>query len=192
VICDMSSDIFSKKINVSDYAMIYAGAQKNMGPAGTVVYIVNTDLLGKTGNTIPKYLNLQNHIDKDSMLNTPPVFAIYTSMLMLRWLKNLGGVEAMEKINDAKAAAIYGEIDSNPLFEGHAQVGSRSTMNATFRLKDESLAEEFNTMWQAAGISGIKGHRSVGGYRASMYNALPLKSVEKLVEVMRQLAAKHA
>jgi phosphoserine aminotransferase len=192
VICDMSSDIFSKKINVSDYAMIYAGAQKNMGPAGTVLYIVNNDLLEKTGNAIPKYLRLKNHIDKDSMLNTPPVFAIYTSMLTLRWLKNLGGVEAMEKINNSKAAALYNEVDSNPLFEGHAQTDSRSTMNATFRLKDESLAEEFNSMWQAAQISGIKGHRSVGGYRASMYNALPLKSVEALVDVMRELAKKHA
>ncbi|MCB0760864.1 MAG: 3-phosphoserine/phosphohydroxythreonine transaminase [Flavobacteriales bacterium] len=192
LICDMSSDIFSKRINVSDYAMIYAGAQKNMGPAGTVLYIVNNDLLKRVDRVTPKYLKLENHIAKDSMLNTPPVFAVYTSMLTLRWLKKLGGVEAIEKINNAKAAAIYAEIDNNPLFEGHARPDSRSVMNATFRLKDESLAEAFDACWKAAGISGIKGHRSVGGYRASMYNALPLESVEALVQVMREFAASQA
>ena len=191
LICDMSSDIFSKEFDASQFTMIYAGAQKNMGPAGTVLYIVDTEKLGKTGRIIPSYLDLNVHIGKDSMFNTPPVFAVYTSMLMLRWLKNLGGVKAIETINDLKAAAIYNEIDRNPLFEGHAELGSRSNMNATFRLKDDSHAEVFNSMWQAAGISGIKGHRSVGGYRASMYNALPLESVQVLVDVMKEFESKN-
>lgn len=192
MICDMSSDIFSKKIDVSKFAMIYAGAQKNMGPAGTVLYIVNKDMLGKSGRSIPAYLDLEVQIDKDSMFNTPAVFAVYTSMLTLEWLKELGGVEAMEKINNEKAAAIYSEIDSNPLFNGHATAESRSTMNATFTLSDESLSDTFNQMWQDAGISGIKGHRSVGGYRASMYNALPLESVQALVNVMKEVATVKA
>lgn len=188
LICDMSSDIFSREINVSDFAMIYAGAQKNMGPAGTVLYIVNNDLLGKTGRPIPSYLDLQVHIDAGSMFNTPPVFAIYTCMLTLRWLKKLGGVGAMSKINAEKAATLYNEIDSNPLFQGHAKVGSRSRMNVTFTLTDESKADAFNAAWNAAKISGIKGHRSVGGYRASMYNALPLESVQALLSVMQELS----
>lgn len=192
IICDMSSDIFSKPVDVSKYAMIYAGAQKNMGPAGTTLYIVNNDLLNQTGRTIPSMLNLQIHIDKDSMFNTPPVFPVYVSMLTLEWLKELGGVTAIEKINEAKAALLYNEIDSNPLFEGTAAVEDRSTMNATFALTDESHKEEFDKMWNAAGISGIKGHRSVGGYRASMYNALPLESVQALVNTMKELAAQTA
>ena len=190
VIADMSSDIFSRPVNVSDYAMIYAGAQKNMGPAGTTLYIVNNDLLGKTGRTIPSMLDLQVHIDKESMFNTPPVFPIYVSMLMLQWLKDLGGVSAIEKINTDKANLLYNEIDSNPLFEGAAAVEDRSKMNATFLLKDESLKDTFDSMWKAAGISGINGHRSVGGYRASMYNALPLESVQALVNVMQELKNK--
>lgn len=192
LICDMSSDIFSREINVSDFALIYAGAQKNMGPAGTVLYIVNNDLLGKTGRPIPSYLDLQVHIDKDSMFNTPPVFAVYTCMLTLRWLKNLGGVGRMSEINAAKAAAMYNEIDSNPLFSGHAQADSRSKMNVTFTLTDESKTDAFNAAWNAAGISGIKGHRSVGGYRASIYNAMPLESVEALVSVMQEFASVNA
>lgn len=190
LICDMSSDIFSKKFDASQFSLIYAGAQKNMGPAGTVLYIVDTEKLGKTGRSIPSYLDLQVHIDKDSMFNTPPVFSVYASMLMLRWLKELGGVSAIETINEKKAGLLYDEIDRNPLFEGHARKDSRSTMNATFRLKDQSLESEFNSMWQAAGVSGIKGHRSVGGYRASMYNALPLESVQTLVDIMKELEAK--
>ena len=192
MICDMSSDIFSREINVSDYAMIYAGAQKNMGPAGTTLYIVNKDLLGKTGRTIPSMLDLEVHISKDSMFNTPSVFAVYVSMLTLRWLKALGGVKEMEKLNNEKAEIMYREIDENPLFEGHAEKDSRSKMNATFRLKDESMAEEFDKMWKEAGINGLNGHRSVGGYRASMYNALPKESVEVLVNVMKDLAAVKA
>tara|TARA_B110000046_G_scaffold31992_1_gene34111 strand:+ start:1237 stop:2310 length:1074 start_codon:yes stop_codon:yes gene_type:complete len=191
VICDMSSDIFSKKINVADFDLIYAGAQKNMGPAGTTVYIVNESALGKTGNNIPAMLDLQTQIKKDSMFNTPPVYPIYVSMLNLQWLKKNGGVNWIEKINNRKAELLYNEIDRNSLFEGITAKSDRSNMNATFILKDESLTEEFNKAWVAANISGIKGHRSVGGYRASMYNALPLESVQILVDVMTELEKKY-
>ncbi|MCI5058792.1 MAG: 3-phosphoserine/phosphohydroxythreonine transaminase [Flavobacteriales bacterium] len=187
VICDMSSDIFSKEINVSDYALIYAGAQKNLGPAGTTLYIVNKDLLGKTENTIPSMLDLQVHISKDSMFNTPPVFSVYTSMLTLRWLKSLGGLSEIENINNKKAEILYKEIDRNPLFEGTAAIESRSKMNATFVLTNDTLTDKFDDMWKSAGINGIKGHRSVGGYRASLYNALPVSSVEVLISVMQEL-----
>lgn len=190
VICDMSSDIFSKKINVADYDLIYAGAQKNMGPAGTTLFIVKESALGKTGNEIPTMLDLQTHIDKDSMFNTPPVFPIYVSMLTLEWLKKNGGVEWIEGINQQKADLLYNEIDRNSLFKGVTNKEDRSNMNATFVLNDENMTDEFNAMWEAANISGIKGHRSVGGYRASMYNALPLESVQALVDVMQAFEQK--
>lgn len=190
IIADMSSDIFSRPVNVSDYALIYAGAQKNMGPAGTTLFIVNRDLLGKTGRKLPSMLDYQVHAAKDSMYNTPPVFAFYVSMLTLQWLKDLGGVSEIEKINTAKANAIYAEIDRNPLFKGYTAVEDRSKMNATFNLVDDSHQETFDAIWKAAGISGINGHRSVGGYRASMYNALPLESVEALVTAMKEFEAK--
>jgi phosphoserine aminotransferase len=186
LVCDMSSDIFSRTFDANQFGLIYAGAQKNMGPAGTVLYIVDTDLLGKSGRKLPTYLDLKAHIDKDSMYNTPPVFAVYSSMLTLRWIKKMGGLAGMEKINREKKELFYQELDRNSLFHGHSVVRDRSWMNATFRLNDESLAEEFDKMWKAAGISGIAGHRSVGGYRASMYNALPLDSVKVLVEVMKE------
>lgn len=192
VICDMSSDIFSRKINVADFDMIYAGAQKNMGPAGTTLYIVKNDSLGKTGRTIPSMLDLSVHADKDSMFNTPPVFAIYTSMLTLKWVKENGGIEAMEKQNIAKAQLLYKEIDSNPLFKGAASRPDRSNMNVTFVMADETHKEEFDKMWNAAGISGIKGHRSVGGYRASIYNAMPIESIQVLVNTMKEFANKYA
>lgn len=187
MICDMSSDIFSRKINVADYAMIYAGAQKNLGPAGATLYIVKDELLGHTGRDLPSMLDLQIHRDKESMFNTPPVFSVYVSMLTLEWLKNLGGVAEMEKRNRAKAELLYNEIDSNPLFEGKTAVEDRSNMNATFDLVDQKHKDAFDELWQAAGISGLKGHRSVGGYRASMYNALPIESVAVLVETMQSL-----
>ncbi len=190
MICDMSSDIFSRKVNVSDFAMIYAGAQKNMGPAGTTVYIIKEDLLGKNGRNIPTMLDFRTHIKKDSMFNTPPVFAVYVSMLTLQWLKDLGGVEAIQKINQQKADLLYNEIDRNALFEGTTAKEDRSNMNATFVLKDEAHTNAFNEMWKSANISGIKGHRSVGGYRASMYNALSLESVQALVDVMKELENK--
>lgn len=190
MVCDMSSDIFSKKINVADFDLIYAGAQKNMGPAGTTLVIVKDEVLGKTNRTIPTMLDYTTHIKKDSMFNTPPVFAVYVSMLTLEWLKKNGGVEWIEKINQEKADLIYSEIDRNPLFRGTAAVEDRSNMNATFLLNDTSLEEQFNQMWQAAGCNGLKGHRSVGGYRASMYNALPIESVQVLVDVMQDLERK--
>jgi len=189
-VCDMSSDIFSRKVNVADYGLIYAGAQKNMGPAGATLVIVKEELLGNTGRAIPSMLNYQAHIKKESMFNTPPVYSVYVSMLMLEWLKNLGGVEAIEKINNDKAALLYEEIDSNPLFKGAAAVEDRSNMNATFVLEDESRADQFNHLLAEARINGLKGHRSVGGYRASMYNALSLESVQVLVDVMKALAQK--
>lgn len=190
VICDMSSDIFSKKIDVSKFDLIYAGAQKNMGPAGATLVIVKDSALGNTGRTLPTILDYRTHIAKESMFNTPPVFPVYVSMLTLQWLKDNGGVEWIEKVNQAKADLLYNEIDRNSQFEGTAAVEDRSNMNACFLLKDESKAAIFNEMWEAAGINGLKGHRSVGGYRASMYNALPLESVQALVDVMQAFEKK--
>lgn len=187
LLCDMSSDIFSKEINVADFDLIYAGAQKNMGPAGTTVYIVNKDKLGKTGRKIPSMLDLLLQDDKESMYNTPPVFPIYVSMLTMEWMKAQGGVKEMERRNEAKAKLLYDEVDRNPLFKGTTAVEDRSLMNPTFILNDESHGERFDAMWKAAGVSGIAGHRSVGGYRASMYNALPIESVQVLVDVMKEL-----
>ena len=187
MVCDMSSDIFSRTIEVSKFDLIYAGAQKNMGPAGTTLVIVKDEILGKTGRKIPTMLNYNTHISKGSMFNTPPVFAIYVSMLTLQWLKDFGGVEAIEKTNQEKADLLYSEIDRNPFFEGTANKEDRSNMNVCFLLTDSSKEEMFNKMWQEAGINGLKGHRSVGGYRASLYNALPNESVQILVNIMRKL-----
>ena len=187
LVCDMSSDIFSRVLDFSKFDLIYAGAQKNMGPAGTTLIVVKEELLGKTGRTIPSMLDYQQHIAKESMYNTPPVFPIYASLLTLQWLKNSGGIAAIEKINEAKATLLYNEIDRNPLFKGTAAKEDRSNMNATFLLENEAHQETFDAMWKAAGISGLAGHRSVGGYRASMYNALPLESVQVLVDVMQEL-----
>jgi phosphoserine aminotransferase len=187
MVCDMSSDIFSRQLDFEKFDLIYAGAQKNMGPAGTTLVIIKEDILGKVERHIPSMLNYQIHIDKDSMFNTPAVFAVYVSMLTLEWLKDLGGIEFIEEVNNKKAALLYNEIDRNSLFKGIVVKEDRSIMNATFILTDESLTETFNNMWEKAGISGINGHRSVGGYRASMYNALPLYSVQALVDVMQKL-----
>lgn len=187
LVCDMSSDIFSRDLDFSQFDIIYAGAQKNIGPAGTTLVVIKEAVLGKTGRTIPSMLDYQIHLSKDSMFNTPPVFAVYVSMLTLEWLKDKGGINAIEKINNAKAELLYNEIDSNPLFEGVAAKEDRSTMNVTFVLTDASLKEKFDAAWQAAGISGLGGHRSVGGYRASIYNAMPLESVEVLVNTMQNL-----
>jgi phosphoserine aminotransferase len=187
VVCDMSSDIFSREINVADFGLIYAGAQKNMGPAGATVVITRDALLGKTGRSIPTMLDYRTHIKKESMFNTPPVFSVYVSMLTLRWLKENGGIPWIEKVNREKADLLYGEIDRNALFTGTAATEDRSNMNACFLLTDEGLKDRFDGMWKAAGINGLNGHRSVGGYRASMYNALPLESVQVLVDVMQEL-----
>ena len=187
LICDMSSDIFSKEINVGEFDLIYAGAQKNLGPAGATLYIVKDSILGKsTSPFMPTYLDLKQHIEKESMLNTPPVFSVYVAMLNLRDLLKNGGVKAKEIENIAKGNLLYNEIDSNPLFVGNVAKEDRSNMNATFKLTDESLSDKFDAAWKGAGIVGLPGHRSVGGYRASMYNALPLSSVQVLVDVMKE------
>lgn len=186
-VCDMSSDIFSRQLDFSKFDMIYAGAQKNMGPAGTTLVIIKEDILGKVDRVIPSMMNYQTHISKESMFNTPPVFSVYVSMLTLKWLKNLGGIPFIEKVNQKKADLLYNEIDSNTLFKGIVAKEDRSLMNATFALTDTNLQEAFDTLCEEAGISGLKGHRSVGGYRASMYNALPLYSVQALVDVMQEL-----
>jgi len=190
LVCDMSSDIFSRSLDFSKFDLIYAGAQKNMGPAGTTLVIIKEDILGKVSRQIPSMMDYKVQISKDSMFNTPPVFAVYTSMLTLEWLKGLGGIEAIEKENFKKSRLMYSEIDLNPLFKGFAANADRSTMNATFSLTDDKLKIDFEDMCKDAGINGLNGHRSVGGYRASMYNALPLGSVETLVEVMSELERK--
>lgn len=187
LVCDMSSDIFSRQLDFEKFDLIYAGAQKNMGPAGTTLIIIKEAILGKVERHIPSMLNYQIHIDKESMANTPSVFAVYVSMLTLQWLKDLGGIKFIEQINKKKAALLYAEIDRNSFFNGVVAKEDRSTMNATFILTDDRFSETFNTMWKEAGISGLSGHRSVGGYRASMYNALPLHSVQALVDVMQEL-----
>jgi len=188
LVCDMSSDIFSKEINIKDFDLIYAGAQKNLGPAGATLYIVKDEVLGASSSDfLPTYLNLKSHIEKDSMLNTPPVFSVYVAMLNLRYLLANGGVKAIENTNNEKANLLYNEIDSNPLFNSPVNKEDRSNMNVTFLLQDESKKEIFDNLWQNAGIVGLKGHRSVGGYRASMYNALPLDSVKTLIELMKEL-----
>ncbi len=186
MICDMSSDILSRPIEVSNFDMIYAGAQKNMGPAGVTVVIIKKSLLENPKNGIPTMLNYQTHIDKESMFNTPPVFPIYAMYQNLKWVKASGGVAEMERRAQNKAALLYNEIDSNPKFEGTAKKEDRSHMNACFKLVDETKNEAFMEAATQAGCSGIKGHRSVGGFRASMYNALPLESVQVLVDVMKK------
>lgn len=187
LLADMSSDIFSRTFDPEPFQLIYAGAQKNMGPAGTVMYAFDKNAVGHTGRIIPSYLDLTVHASKDSMFNTPAVFPVYVTMLTLRWMKKEGGVQVMQQRNEAKAQLIYNEIDRNELFVGHAQPGSRSNMNATFQLTNEAAASTFDSLCKQAGISGLKGHRSVGGYRASMYNALPIESVQVLVDVMQEL-----
>lgn len=188
VVCDMSSDIFSRPVDVSKFDLIYAGAQKNMGPSGVTMVIIKKDIVGKHGKTLPTMLDYKTHLENDSLYNTPPVFGILVIMYTLEWLKSIGGVESMQKINQQKFDLFYGEVDSNPMFVGTAAKEDRSPMNACFLLNDSSLDDEFLAMTKAAGIIGIKGHRSVGGFRASMYNALPLDSVKALVQVMKEFA----
>jgi phosphoserine aminotransferase len=190
MVCDMSSDIFSRTIDFSKFGLIYAGAQKNMGPAGTTLVVVREDILGKVSRKIPSMMDYKVHIGKGSMFNTPPVFPVYASMLNLEWLKKKGGIAGIEKENQKKAQLIYSEIDLNPLFDGFAAKTDRSTMNATFTLNNDDLKDSFDSMWREAGINGLNGHRSVGGYRASMYNALTLESVQVLVEIMSELERK--
>lgn len=186
VVCDMSSDIFSRKVNVADFGLIYAGAQKNMGPAGVTLVIVKNDILGKSGRKIPSMFNYQVQIEGGSMYNTPPCFAIYVSMLTLNWLKAKGGVAAIEQENDAKAKALYTEIDRNPLFKGVCAVEDRSHMNVCFVVENPEHEKPFLKYCEEKGIVGLKGHRSVGGFRASIYNALPITSVHVLIDAMQE------
>ena len=190
MVCDMSSDIFSRVLDFSKFDIIYAGAQKNMGPAGTTLVVVKEEILGKSGREIPSMLDYEKHIKAESMFNTPAVFPVYASLLTLQWLKNMGGIAAVEKLNQAKANLLYAEIDRNPYFKGAAKVEDRSNMNVVFLLENEEHTTLFDSMWKAAGISGLPGHRSVGGYRASMYNALPIESVQVLVDVMKDFESK--
>lgn len=192
LVCDMSSDIFSRKINAKDFSLIYAGAQKNIGPAGSTMVMVKKGILGKTGRKMLSMLDYQVHIKGGSMYNTPPVFPIYVTMLTLRWLKQHGGVSWIEGINQQKADLLYNEIDRNTQFVGTTAVEDRSNMNACFLLNKVELEPEFDKLIKDANISGIRGHRDVGGYRASMYNALPLESVQVLVDVMKHFESKFA
>lgn len=191
LVADMSSDIFSRPIDVSKYAIIYGGAQKNLAPAGVTFVIIRNDVLGKVSRYIPTMLNYQTHIDNGSMFNTPPVLPIYTALLNLRYLKAHGGIAAMEKKNIEKANLLYNAIDNSKMFVGTAQKESRSRMNICFVMKDEykQYEEEFLKFATSKGMVGIKGHRSVGGFRASCYNALPIESVQALIDCMKEFEA---
>lgn len=193
LVCDMSSDIFSKKVNAKNFSLIYAGAQKNMGPAGATMVMIRKDFVQKNKSGLLTMMDYKTHIKGGSMFNTPPVFPIYVIMLTLRWLKQIGGVAVMEKLNKEKSDLLYTEIDRNTLFEGTVfSKEDRSTMNVCFRLKNEALEPEFDKFWKDANISGIRGHRDVGGYRASLYNAMPKESVKVLTEVMQEFEKKFA
>lgn len=190
LVSDMSSDIFSRTFDANKFGLIYAGAQKNMGPAGATMVVIREDMLGKVQRAIPSMLNYKIHADGGSMYNTPPVFSIYVSMLTLRWIKSIGGIAEIEKQNRAKAALLYSEIDRNPLFKGTAATEDRSDMNVCFVMEDPSMEPAFMQMAKDAGCVGIKGHRSVGGFRASIYNAMPLSSVQVLVDLMKEFESK--
>jgi len=191
LVADMSSDIFSRTVDVSKYDLIYAGAQKNLAPAGVTIVIVRDEALDKAGRTIPTMLNYRTHVDKGSMFNTPPVLPIYSALQTLRWYRDMGGIKAMEKRDIEKAALLYEAIDSSRMFKGTVSTEDRSIMNVCFVMKPEyqELEKDFNDFASARGIVGIKGHRSVGGFRASLYNALPIESVRVLVEAMNDFQA---
>lgn len=184
LVCDMSSDILSRQIDVSRFGIIFAGAQKNMGPAGCAVVIIRDDLLDRAPDNVPTMLRYKTHADKGSMFNTPPCFAIYTIGLVLKWLQGLGGLPAMEKRNRDKAELLYEAIDNSDFYKGHAKFESRSLMNITFNLPNPELEAQFIQEAAAQSLDGLKGHRSVGGCRASIYNAFPQEGVEKLVQFM--------
>ena len=186
IVCDMSSDIFSREVPIERFGLIYAGAQKNMGAAGVTLVIVRKDMLSHVSRVMPTMLDYRTHIDNGSMYNTPPVFPIYISMLVMRWIKKMGGVKGMEVINEAKAKILYDEIDRNPLFKGTTAMEDRSRMNVCFVMEDPTKEEAFMNLTKANGISGIKGHRSVGGFRASIYNAMPQSSIQVLVDLMQE------
>lgn len=188
LVCDMSSDIFSRKLDFEKFDLMYAGVQKNIGSAGAALVVVKEDILGKVSREIPSMLNYQVHISKNSIYNTAPVFPIFVSMLNLKWLKEQGGISAMEILNTKKAEKLYFEIDRNPLFEGYVKnKEDRSKMNVTFTLKENRLKPLFENLIEQAGIIGLNGHRSLGGYRASLYNALPIDSIRILVDVMQEV-----
>ncbi len=189
-VVDMSSDILSRTINVSEFGLIYAGAQKNMGPAGVTLVIIKDDLFAKSGRTIPTIFDYEAHAKAGSMYNTPPVFSIYVSMLNLRWLKAKGGISVIEQENIIKARTLYDEIDRNPFFRGTAAVEDRSRMNVTFVMDTPELEAEFLALAKERNLIGIKGHRSVGGFRASIYNALSISSINALVDTMREFEEK--
>lgn len=193
LVSDMSSDIFSRPIDVSKYDAIYAGAQKNLAPAGVTIIIVRKDALGHVDRPIPTMLDYNTHIKKDSMFNTPPVLPIFSALQTLKWYKQQGGVKVLQKKNQEKAAVLYDEIDRNKLFRGTVAVEDRSLMNVCFVMNDEykELEKEFADFAAAAGMVGIKGHRSVGGFRASLYNAMPIESVKALVQTMQEFEKKH-
>ena len=193
LIADMSSDIMSRPVDVSKYALIYGGAQKNVGPAGVIFAIIRKDALGKVSRYIPTMLDYRTHIDKESMFNTPPVFAVYVMNETLKWLKGIGGVEAIQKINQKKAALLYDEIDRNSMFVGTAVKEDRSLMNVCFVMAPgkEDLQDEFMAFAKAHGMIGIKGHRSVGGFRASLYNACSIEDVQALVDCMKEFEQLH-
>ncbi len=186
LVADMSSDILSRQLDFNSFGLIYAGAQKNMGPAGVCMVVVNETILGKTKRAIPTIMDYRNHIAEGSMLNTPPVFAVYVCLLTLRWLKSIGGIPVVEKRNNEKAALLYKEIDENELFNAQIEKEDRSKMNVCFRMNDDTLEQTFLEYASKQGIVGIKGHRLSGGFRASIYNALPFESVQTLVDIMRQ------
>ena len=186
LVADMSSDIFSRPLDYKQFSLIYAGSQKNLGASGSTLVIVKKDILGKVSRKLPSMMDYHLHIKNDSMFNTPSTFAVYVNLLVLEWIQAQGGLQALGKRNQAKADLLYGEIDRNPLVVGYANKEDRSLMNVVFNLTDESTKERFDTLCKEANISGIKGHRSVGGYRASIYNALPLESVQVLVDVLKE------
>ena len=190
-VADMSSDILSREIDFNSFNLIYAGAQKNIGAAGVNLVVVNKNILGTVNRAIPTIMDYRNHIKEGSILNTPPVFAVYVCLLTLRWLKEQGGVGAIEKLNNEKAALLYNEIDANPMFTGNVAKEDRSKMNVCFVIKNKELEEEFLAFTKKQGIIGIKGHRSAGGFRASLYNALPLESVKVLVDIIKDFALRY-
>lgn len=191
LVCDMSSDIFGYEVDISKYDLIYAGAQKNLGPAGTTLVIVKEDILGKVDRHIPTMLDYQTHIKKKSAFNTPPVYPIFVCLLTLRWLKQNGGLNAMRMKNEEKAQLLYTEIDRNSLFKGTVAAEDRSNMNVCFLCAQDSLTDKFFEEATAAGMSGIKGHRSVGGFRTSIYNAMPKSSVEAFVYLMQNFEKQY-
>ena len=190
LVADMSSDILSRQLEFNKFDLIYAGAQKNMGAAGVNLVVVNKNILGKVNRTIPTILDYRNHIAEGSMLNTPPVFAVYVVMLTLQWLKDQGGVTAIEKKNNEKATLFYNTLDALPVFKGPVAKEDRSKMNAVFVMDNPGLEKEFQEICKKEGMVGIKGHRSVGGFRISMYNALTIDSVKALTDLMKEFATK--